>query len=241
MRQSNRLEKIAHIAQIVGVALAAIAIVVAIAVPEFRQWLGLEKPAPTPTSTATLKSTEGSQPSPTTSSPLTLTPTDAPISTDVPLPTNTEINTPMPPTPTPVPTEPEPLLPGWVICWHGRAEHEYLIAYPEVHAREGINLTTPMKRPWDGNAGDLTNDSLKMCLFNGIWHGSSLLQYFPFASYLRLEQGHVVVCENAPGCGGEQWLLRPNDSPPSVIVKLLHLPSGGEMQILDHMESSQLP
>lgn len=130
---------------------------------------------------------------------------------------------------------------GWIICWHGRSNHEYLIAYPEASVRRGINLTTPMIRPWDGNSDDLTNDSLKMCQVDGTWYGDPLLQYFPFASHLRLEEDQMLVCENAPGCRGQQWTLKPSDPPSPVIVSLLRPPTGNAVQVLGYIESSQLP
>lgn len=88
----------------------------------------------------------------------------------------------------------------WVICWHGRSEHEYLIAYPETSARNGINLTSPMQRPWDGLMDDLTNDSIKMCLLDGTWYGKPNPEWFPHASHFLLEGNDIILCKNAPGC-----------------------------------------
>ncbi len=147
--------------------------------------------------------------------------------------------------PTSVPVQP-PVAPSyaeysdWVICWHGRSGHEYLIAYSKGQAQNGINLTIPIQPPWGGNDSDLTNDSLKMCLANGTWYGDSLMQYFPFASYLQLGDGQITVCENSPGCMGKKWTLKPGDAPPSVIVSLLRRPNRSA-EILGYIQTSQLP
>ena len=85
-----------------------------------------------------------------------------------------------------------------------------MVAYPEAEVRNGIDLAGKVARkPWDGQDEDLSNDSLKMCYYNGDWHGSPNPAWFPTASYLQLQEGRFVVCEHSPDCGGNQWQMSP--------------------------------
>lgn len=133
---------------------------------------------------------------------------------------------------------------GWVICWHGTDGHEVLVAYPESNARNGIELILQLERPWSGDFADLANDSLKMCFANGIWYGgidtNSDPPWYPQVSYLQLREDHILVCEDTPGCNGQQWMMASTGSPPFGIESLLRQPTSNEIQTLGFISSDVL-
>jgi hypothetical protein len=101
------------------------------------------------------------------------------------------------------------LYDGWVICWHGRDGYEYLIAYPEADARQGVNLNFNLTNA-QGRQVEVANDSLKMCYVNGEWYGyPDPNEWFPKVSYLKLTGKEILVCFDSPGCQGGQWTIRP--------------------------------
>jgi hypothetical protein len=139
------------------------------------------------------------------------------------------------PKPSPSPYE------DWIVCWHGSAGHEFLAAYPKKDVEIGIDLSKLITiQPWDNEPGDLTNDSLKQCLVDGIWYGQSDPAWFPSASYLRFEGNSFVTCEHSPGCNGQQWRMHQGDTPPSQIISLLVSPTGNRVQLLNYIESEQI-
>jgi hypothetical protein len=98
---------------------------------------------------------------------------------------------------------------GWVICWHGRDGYEYLIAYPESDAKQGINLNIKLTNA-QGRQLEVANDSLKMCYVDGEWYGyPDPNEWFPKVSYLKLLDKEILVCSDSPGCQGSQWTIRP--------------------------------
>jgi hypothetical protein len=117
--------------------------------------------------------------------------------------------------------------PGWLICWHGKTNQEFLVAYSEADLRHGIDLPGEM------------NDSLKMCLFDGNWYGSPSGSHFPTVSDLRLDANQIVVYEHG-GQAGRQWVLTPSGLPPSVILELLQKPTKAG-QTLGRIPTSKLP
>ena len=132
---------------------------------------------------------------------------------------------------------------GWVICWHGYHDsgenqgYEFLAAYPESAVRQGLNLSTELFNPWNGQGGNYLNDSLKSCLYKGRWYGSSDLDWYPSVSYLRLENGYLLACHDSPECGGQQWFLYPGASIPDYITKLLREPNGDSIQIINYTKT----
>lgn len=130
--------------------------------------------------------------------------------------------------------------PGWVICWHGGSDHEYLVAYPEPQARSGIRLNMLVQRPWDNQAGYILESSLKMCLVNGVWYGTfPTFEWFPWVRYMRVGEGQIVVCENID-CANRKWVMLPDGSPAAEIVSMLRQPSGSEIQILGAVETNEV-
>jgi hypothetical protein len=124
-------------------------------------------------------------------------------------------------------------LAGWIVCWHGRAGHEFLVAYPEAEARNGIDLAGKVARkPWDGQNEDLSNDSLKMCYYDGDWYGSPNPAWFPSASFLQFQEGTFLVCEHSPGCEGNQWQMSPGVPAPMQIDDMVpEVPQGGTQML----------
>jgi hypothetical protein len=107
-------------------------------------------------------------------------------------------------------TESDPYA-GWLICWHGVWDHEYVVAYPLAMVQQGLDLDTPLVRPWDGVSDKCPNDSLKICLLNQAWHGSPYPDWFPRVSHVRLENGGLVEGRGSEGASGRNrgpWRLR---------------------------------
>jgi hypothetical protein len=129
---------------------------------------------------------------------------------------------------------------GWIVCWHGSRGYELLVAYPEAEVRKGIELTVPVKGPSDNQLMDVTNDSLKMCLFDGVWYGEDTLfpSWFPNVSYLRLEDNKFLLCADTPGCAGQRWIMSPSAPAPPEIQGLLIPPAGNESQVLGYVTST---
>jgi hypothetical protein len=117
--------------------------------------------------------------------------------------------------------------PGWLICWHGKTNQEFLVAYSEAQVRRGVDLPDEM------------NDSLKMCLLDGTWYGSPSGSHFPTVSDLRLDANQIVVYEHA-GQAGRQWPLSPSGPPPKVISDLLIKPTKAG-QTLGTIPTNKLP
>lgn len=104
---------------------------------------------------------------------------------------------------------------GWVICWHGRDGHEYLIAYPERDVKQGIDLKFNLINA-QGRQVEVANDSLKMCYINGEWHGyPDPNPWFPTVSYIKFLDREFLVCSDSPGCQGSQWTMLPEKYFPS--------------------------
>jgi hypothetical protein len=143
----------------------------------------------------------------------------------IPLPIETPSSTQEPPVAPPLPTSSQ--YPGWLICWHGKTNQEFLVAYSETDVRHGIDLPGEM------------NDSLKMCLLDGTWYGSPSGSHFPTVSDLRLDANQIVVYEHG-GQAGRQWALTPSGLPPSVILELLQKPTKAG-QTLGRIPTSKLP
>jgi hypothetical protein len=98
---------------------------------------------------------------------------------------------------------------NWVICWHGRDGYEYLIAYPQSQAEQGINLNFNLTNA-QGHQVEVANDSLKMCYVNGEWYGyPDPNEWFPSVSYFQLSGNEILVCSDSPGCKGNQWTILP--------------------------------
>ncbi len=96
---------------------------------------------------------------------------------------------------------------GWVICWHGRDGYEYLIAYPESDANQGISLNFNLINA-QGSQVEVANDSLKMCYIDSEWYGySDPNPWFPTVSYMKLLDREILVCSDSPGCKGSQWTM----------------------------------
>ena len=109
---------------------------------------------------------------------------------------------------TTVPQSTNVIYDGWVICWHGRDGYEYLIAYPENEAKQGLSLVFNLINA-QGDEIQVVNDSLKMCYLNGEWFGRpDPNEYFPTVSYLRLLDQAILVCSESP-CQVAQWTLLP--------------------------------
>jgi hypothetical protein len=132
--------------------------------------------------------------------------------------------------------------PGWLICWHGKFNHEFLIAYPEGQVAKGLPLSTLLKKPWDGQKEYLPNDSMKECLYNGEWYGDQNPEWFPLVSYLKLDGDKISLCENGVNvCGGKQWTMDKAVSTPKVIIALLRQPEEGRgIQVLGEINSEVL-
>lgn len=100
---------------------------------------------------------------------------------------------------------------GWVICWHGRDGYEYLIAYPENAAKQGVSLNFNLANA-QGRQVEVANDSLKMCYVNSEWYGyPDPNPWFPTISYLKLLDDAILVCSDSPGCKGDQWTMLPEE------------------------------
>ena len=133
--------------------------------------------------------------------------------------------------------------PGWVICWHGYLDrdekqgYEFLTAYPESAVRQGLNLSTELFNPWNGEGGNYLNDSLKSCLYKGKWYGSADLDWYPSVSYLKLESGYFLACHDSPSCGGQRWFLYSGASPPDYITKMLREPNENSIQIRNYTKT----
>jgi len=109
-----------------------------------------------------------------------------------------------------------------IICWHGKAEYEFLVAYPPSLIESGIGLTGLFTTtPWDNSNEDLANDSLKMCSIDNQWYGEpDPNPWFPKVSFLQLSGNTFVACENSFPCGGESWNLEPGLVAPLAIRNL---------------------
>jgi hypothetical protein len=140
------------------------------------------------------------------------------------------------------PTTVSPLYRGWLICWHGKFSHEYLIAYPEADVLKGLRLDILLIKPWDNQNEYLPNDSIKECLYNGAWYGQQNPPWFPLASFLKLEGGNISICENGlNGCNGQKWAMDKAGNAPKVIEDLLHQPKEVEgIQVLGEIPSNVL-
>jgi hypothetical protein len=132
---------------------------------------------------------------------------------------------------------------GWIICWHGRAGHEFLIAYPEMLIQNGLDLThLAFQHPWDRSmTDDLANNSLKACFYNGNWYWDPSEPWFPQVSYIGLSNNQIFVCDEIGTCSQQQWVFRTIVSPPTLIMNQLKQPNGTEIQILDYITSEDLP
>lgn len=98
---------------------------------------------------------------------------------------------------------------GWIICWHGRDGYEYLIAYPENDAKQGVSLNFNLTNA-QGHQVEVANDSLKMCYVNGEWYGyPDPSPWFPTVSYIKLLDNKILVCSDSPDCKGDQWTMLP--------------------------------
>ncbi|MFN8414180.1 MAG: hypothetical protein U0Z26_17500 [Anaerolineales bacterium] len=134
-----------------------------------------------------------------------------------PFPTNAPVSTQPISTPLLQPTTAsiDTLYNDWVICWHGRDGYEYLIAYPENEAAQGISLNFNLTNA-QGRSIEVANDSLKMCYVRGEWYGyPDPSPWFPAVSYFQLLDGEVLVCSDSPGCKGSQWTMLPENYFPS--------------------------
>jgi hypothetical protein len=130
---------------------------------------------------------------------------------------------------------PDDPFPGWVICRHGRSDREFLVAYPEAEARNGIDLNGKISfNPWYEREEDLANDSLKMCYYKGDWYGSSNLAWFPTVSYLQLLENQMVVCEHSD-CVGDSWPMLPGAASDVQIGG--YVPKQPGIHLLDHWPS----
>jgi hypothetical protein len=108
---------------------------------------------------------------------------------------------------TTIPTETAVKYDGWVICWHGRDSYEYLIAYPQSQAEQGINLNIGLTNA-QGQKIEVPNDSLKMCYVDGEWYGyPDPNEWFPKVSYFKLIDKEILVCSDSPNCQGEQHTI----------------------------------
>lgn len=124
--------------------------------------------------------------------------------------TNTEV-----PQATSISSTAEESYDGWVICWHGRDGYEYLIAYPESDAKQGISLDYKLTNA-QGRQLELANDSLKMCYANGEWYGyPDPNPWFPNVSYIKLLDREILACSTSPNCQGSQYKLLPENYFPS--------------------------
>lgn len=131
----------------------------------------------------------------------------------------------------------------WILCWHGRSAHEFLVSYPVHLLTNGLVLTDQLVHPWDTNTvEDLANDSLKTCLFEGRWYGNDAQrgQYFPRVSFMILENNRIEVCEHANCADGQQWILEPANSPPSAIRDLIVEPTSNTLSIVGFIETSRI-
>lgn len=127
---------------------------------------------------------------------------------------------------------------NWLFCWHGRSDHEFVIAYPIEYAKLGINLDGQIfQKPWDSGEEDLSNDSLKMCKLGSSWFGGSQ-NWFPQASYLKMDGNSLEVCEHNPGCKGKKWVMKKSSPPSGRVEELIGTPSGHRTQILGFSPSS---
>jgi hypothetical protein len=125
---------------------------------------------------------------------------------------------------------------GWVICWHGRDGYEYLIAYPESDAKQGINLNFNLINA-QGRQVEIANDSLKMCYVSGEWYGyPDPNPWFPTVSYLQLLDKQILVCSDSPGCQGHQWTMLPQKYFPWN-APALQPPTGTGIQIIAYKSS----
>jgi len=110
-----------------------------------------------------------------------------------------------------------------IICWHGKSEHEFIVAYPNSLIESGVSLSTLITTtPWDGSNVDLANDSLKMCSIDNQWYGDpDPNPWFPKVSFIQLSGNTFVVCENSSPCGGESWNLEPGLPAPIAVRDLV--------------------
>lgn len=129
---------------------------------------------------------------------------------------------------------------GWVLCWHGKFQHEYIIAYPEEQLAGGMALDMMMKKPWDNQNEYLANDSLKMCYYDGAWLGVNYPVWYPYVSFMQLDSNSFTMCENGPTCQGKKWTLTGSEMPPIAIQELLRQPSGAGIQLLGDIPSQQI-
>jgi hypothetical protein len=99
--------------------------------------------------------------------------------------------------------------------------------------KQGLNLSILLQQPWGGGAEYLPNDSLKMCLYNGVWYGEQTTPWFPYVSYIELNNDEFLVCQDSPSCSGDTWTMKRSDNPP-YMQALLQQPSGSDIQVLGY-------
>jgi hypothetical protein len=220
------------------------------------------KPQQKSSSTAASDASSTSLPSPKNLPPATLLPSPTPISISSAQIANRQSS----PEPTPIskfsstfppsPINPSPSISpqaptsnsnssDWLICWHGKpvgpnkVGYEYLIAYPPATFQGGLNLTMELSiRPGE-KPDTLANDSLKMCYLRGQWYGGneSSRPWFPHASYLKVQQGSILLYDDVSG-QGKPWEIVPSlEKPSPSITSLTKELSGSEVQVLKSRET----
>lgn len=100
--------------------------------------------------------------------------------------------------------------------------------------KQGLDLgRLLLPQPWGGGTEYLPNDSLKMCLYNGIWYGEQSTPWFPYASYIIWQNNEFLVCQDSPSCSGNTWTMKGGENPPYT-QDLLKQPSASQIEILGY-------